>query len=309
MIVLIGIQILITGCSQGNRSVLPIPVPVVSPSSPILSENSKALFTKYNWTLIQEVAKYSIDLPASFEHAPGDFPAIIYWAYNNELNKAIGLNLEPYLGKTVVAIIYSLKNEEPGYCTFPPEQTRGIIVQYEGEIVGAWIDQGRHNGFACSLNRKSFDEITQQTWEAWLVSSGVVNVTNELDNKLATMSPEELITFYYEAIDHQDYTSAYAVFSRGELVKYLFRNMADSTLYNSSFADESHGGQWGILNISSARLVNLESFLSTSYQVTVDLKFKQPDPTMPYDGTYSWFIEITKEIEMLGWRIKSFGNG
>ncbi len=306
-LVILLVPFFITGCSQKRT---PIPTIISLTTSPMLDEKAEDLFADYHWTLIQKVAEYTVVLPVSFEHAPGDFPLAIYWAYNNEFNKTIGLNIEPYLGKKVVAIIYSLNNENSGLCTIPKGRARGIIINYSGTIIGAWIDQGRHEGFACSLDRKSFDEITQKTWSEWLVSSGVVNLTNEFDNKLAAMSPAEMITFFYAAIDRQDYASAYATFSRAELVKYLFRNMVDNALYNQSFADQSQGGKWGLENIASVKLVSLETLSQdTSYRVSVDMKFKQPSPTLTGDGTFGLSIEVTNEIESLGWRIESFGYG
>lgn len=38
-------------------------------------------------------AMYQVTLPRSFEHRPGQFPIPIYWGYNNELSKALGLDL------------------------------------------------------------------------------------------------------------------------------------------------------------------------------------------------------------------------
>src|ERR1051326_9488096 len=87
----------------------------------------EVFLAQYGWTVTQPLATYQITLPASFEHSPGDFPVPIYWAYNNEFSKAIGLNLEPYRGKEVTATLYALKEELPTFLR-PYTQARAVIM-------------------------------------------------------------------------------------------------------------------------------------------------------------------------------------
>ena len=271
------------------------------------AETAETLLSKYGWTIKEKLAKHELALPASFEHQPGDFPLAIYWAYNNEFSKEVGLDLKPYLGSSVTALIYSLNEPLPA---FLPSwaSARGVVITREDAVIGAWIDRGRHHAFACSLNRKSFDEIVKRSWGDWLVSSGVVNPENELDKKLARMTPEEVIAFYYNAIDRQDYRSAYASMSREMAINYLFGNMGKSELFNRAYSESSRHG--GIENIASSKLKRIKLWWNKEcYEVLVDMKFKRRPPTLAGDGTYGWFIYVTNEIDGLGWRISSIGTG
>jgi hypothetical protein len=264
------------------------------------------VLSKYGWTIKEKLAEYELTLPVSFEHQPGDFPVAIYWAYNNEFSKEIGLDLEPCLGSPVTVSIYALKEALPEFLQ-SRSNARAVIVTQDQAIVGAWIDKGRHNAFACSLNRRSFGDITQQRWGDWLVSLGVVNPENELEKKLARMSPEEVIAFYYNAIDRQDYRLAYATFSRKKAIDYLFANISDTELFNSAYSEAFADG---LENIGSAKLKSIKLYLEPAeYEVVVDMKFKKSLPTLNGNGIYTWFIQFTKERDNLGWRISSIGTG
>ncbi len=187
---------------------------------------------EYGWSISHKIATHTERLPDSFEHKAGDFPYAIYWAYNNELSREIGLDLTPYLGMTVQASLYQLNERLPE--VFRPNTTaRAVVIVMENEVIGAWIDQGRYYGFACSLNKKRFEEIVDQKWGEWLVSSGVVNLANDLDNRLAKMTPEEVIEQYYISLNEHDYQLLNAVRSRRALAGDLFTNMFDEeALYN-----------------------------------------------------------------------------
>jgi len=284
-----------------------LPVVILSSSVSVTSETAELFLSKYNWTVKQKLADYKLTLPASFEHQPGDFPVAIYWAYNNEFSKEIGLDLEPCLGSPVSVSIYALKEALPEF-VHSRSNARAVIVTRYQAIVGAWIDRGRHYAFACSLNRRSFDDITHRRWGDWLLSSGVVNPENELEKKLARMSPEEVIAFYYNAIDRQDYRLAYATFSRKNAIGYLFSNMSNTELFNSAYSEAYKVD--GLENIGSAKLKSIKLYLEPAeYEVVVDMKFKKNPRTLNGDGIYGWYVILTKEIDSLGWRISAIGTG
>lgn len=159
------------------------------------------------------MAERTLTLPENFEHKPGEYPIPIYWAYNNEFNKSIGQDLTPKLGKRVTAAIYSLNERLPEFL-WPHTDARAVVITKDYAIVGAWIDKGRHFAFVCSLDRKSFGELTQQDWGEWLVASGVVDPANPVDVALSNMEPKQPITAYYKAIDIQERDMVYALQSR-----------------------------------------------------------------------------------------------
>lgn len=271
------------------------------------SETARTFLSKYGWTIKEKLAEHEVALPKSFEHRPGDFPAGIYWAYNNEFSKEIGLDLKPYLGNPVNVSLYTLEEALPAFVR-SLSIARAVIVTRDQIVIGAWIDKGRPYAFACSLNRRSFDDITQKRWGDWLVSAGVVNPENELEKKLARMSPEEVITFFYNAIDRQEYSLAYATFSREMAINYLFSNLGQTELFNGAYSGEY--ADKILANIRSAKLKNIRFYLEPAeYEVVIDMKFKERRRSIKGDGTYTWFIQVTKEIDKLGWRIISIGTG
>src|SRR5690606_11504438 len=107
------------------------------------------LFEKYNWTIDYKVNAIKEKLPSNFKHVAGEYPIKIYWAYNNELSKSIGLDFSNYLGNTVEVEIYRLREPLAKYMK-PRLNARGIVIKKDTKIIGAYIDAGRHESFACS---------------------------------------------------------------------------------------------------------------------------------------------------------------
>jgi hypothetical protein len=71
------------------------------------------LFKKYNWTIDYRIKTIKEALPSNLKHEAGEYPVKIYWAYNNELSKNIGLDYSSYLGKIVDVDIYRLREPMP----------------------------------------------------------------------------------------------------------------------------------------------------------------------------------------------------
>lgn len=71
---------------------------------------------------------------------------------------------------------------------------RGIVVRYEDKIIGAYIDAGRHSSFACSLDKKSLENITKKPWDQWI--SSYMDEQDELENRLSKLTAEEIIKEY-----------------------------------------------------------------------------------------------------------------
>jgi hypothetical protein len=269
---------------------------------------AQELLSKYGWTTTGRQATYRVTLPQSFEHHPGEFPIPIYWAYNNELSKAISLDLSPHMGQRVEATVYELQEELPKFLR-PYTKARAVVITHDGEIIGAWIDKGRHYAFACSLDRRPLEEIVGLGWSQWLVASGVVNLNNEVERELATLSPEGIITHYYQALDDHDEERAYACLTRRSLTRFLFRNMGDLTLYHSSYNDDPLRE-----TIHSVHVVGIEPLPDfwnpegvLEYRVDMDVKYEKE--IVSRSGHNIRFVLLEKEIEAAGWRITSIGTG
>lgn len=55
------------------------------------------------WTIADEVSRQTVTLPERFSDTPGAYPTGVYWAYNNLLSRAVGLDFAPYAGQKVEA--------------------------------------------------------------------------------------------------------------------------------------------------------------------------------------------------------------
>jgi len=281
----------------------PTPLPPITSTPDLVGSN---LLTRYGWTISRHISSHTVTLPKSFQHYPGDFPYAIYWAYNNEFNKDIGLDLVPYLGQTVQVSLYLLKEPLPEEF-YPNLKAYAIVIEFENKIIGAWIVRGY--GFACSLERRNFDEIVKQEWSDWLVSAGVVDLSNELDRELSTKTPEEIIEMYYTAMNEGDYQLYNALRSRRALTTDLFRNKEDQALFNHQ---EDKGITWWIDSIESVTLLNIRE-LSSGYRnkYAVGLNFQFVDVRLSpisTGGDRTFSVSLIEEIEGLGWRIDGEGT-
>jgi len=271
---------------------------------------ARGLLSRYGWTTAGRWATHQVTLPQSFEHRPGEFPIPIYWAYNNELSKAIGLDLSPYLGQRVEATVYELQEQLPEFLR-PYTRARAVIVTHKGKIIGAWIDKGRHYAFACSLDRKPLEEITGMDWSEWLVASGVVNLNNEVERELATLMPEEIIARYYEALNDHDEERAYACLTRRSLTEFLFSNMGDLALYHTNYhADPCRQ------RVRSVQVKGIEPWPVAGnpegvveYRVDIDVEYEPGQDFVESSGRHVRFVLLKEEVAGAGWRIMCIGTG
>ena len=262
------------------------------------------LFNKYNWTVDYRINTLKEKLPENLKHKAGEYPVKIYWAYNNELSKEIGLDFAEYLGKDVVIDIYRLREPLPEFMK-PRRDARGIVLKYNDEIIGAYIDAGRHDSFACSLDRRSLKDITGKEWDGWIES--YIDYEDELEIKLSKMEPEDIIREYFKALDRNDIKMIWACMTRKNLSGHLSSNMNNQYLFNT---DED-----GIdYNIKSAKLLEIKEIKGLNnepgvleYMVEVDFDFKKSITSD--DGVQPRFVILKKETEKSGWRINSIGTG
>lgn len=262
------------------------------------------LFGKYNWTVDYRINTLKEKLPDNLKHKAGEYPVKIYWAYNNELSKQIGFDFTGYLGKDVVVEIYRLRESLPEFMK-PRRDARGIVIKYNDEIIGAYIDAGRHDSFACSLDRKSLKDITGKEWDGWIAD--YIDYEDELEIKLSKMEPEDIIREYFKALDKHDIKMVWACMTRKNLSQHLSTNMDNQYLFNK---DEDKIDY----NINSAKLLEIKELKGfhnepgvLEYQVKVDFDFIKPITSD--DGIWPRFVILKKETEKSGWRIDGVGTG
>jgi hypothetical protein len=245
---------------------------------------AKKLLNSCNWTIANKKNSFAVKLPPNLIHDAGEYPIKIYWAYNNELSKSIGLDFSKFLGTEVRIEIYNLN--EP----FSEERkfrilAFGVIVGKSERIVGAYIHRGRHSSFAYSLDRKRLEEVTNKDWNEWI--DAYINYENPIETMLSNMSQEEIISTYYNARDKGDRRLAMACLTRKYLCGALSSNMDNSYLYNEDFPDN---------NIRSARLIDIREYIYPvpqdppgviTYEVKVDMDFVKEITAR--DGIVTWF--------------------
>jgi hypothetical protein len=187
----------------------------------------------------------------------------------------------------------------------PRRDARGIVLKYNDEIVGAYIDAGRHDSFACSLDRKNLKEITGKEWDEWIAD--YIDYQDELEIKLSKMGPEDIIREYFRALDKHDIKMVWACMTRKNLSQELSINMNNNYLFNKNSDKIDY-------NIKSAKLLEIKELKVFSdepgmleYQVEVKFDFKKPITSE--DGVWPRFVILKKETEKSGWRIDSIGTG
>ncbi len=262
------------------------------------------LFEKYNWTVDYRINTINEKLPSDLKHEVGEHPTKLYWAYNNELSKSVGLDFSKYLGNNIVAEIYRLREPLPEYME-PRLNARGIILKKDGKIIGAYIDAGRHESFTCSLDRKDLEDIVNKDWDEWV--QDYIDYDNKLEKELAKLSPEEIIKIYFEALDSHDVKRAKACLARtkSNIGLDLSANMSNRELYNKK-ADDYFD------NIKSVKLLKIEKLDEKNpnpeilrYRASADYKFKKA--ITHEDGILPYTVFMKKESEKSGWKIEDIG--
>lgn len=267
----------------------------------------------YGWEPFFLISKTTVELPSAWVHRPGDFPDAIYWAWNNELSKDIGLDLTPYLGKTVEARLYKTVENLPEVVGPNRSYGRVVVVRFEGKIVGAWLALGRHFCFACSLKGRTLEDVTGKSLDEWLTT--LVDRNDPEEKRLSLMSPEEILQTYYSAIDRKDYRTAHACESRHMLLNYIASNMDDRRLYNEGFGEDRGEGLANFLSVKLVKVEREEGFERAEigygdarcYSVVVDRR-RRVVAGGP-DGLSGYFVVMKQETPETGWRIFSVGTG
>lgn len=264
---------------------------------------------EYGWEPFFLISKTTVELPAAWVHRPGDFPEVIYWAWNNELSKDIGMDLTPHLGKTAEARLYKTVENLPESMGPNIHNGRVVVVRSEGNIIGAWLALGRHYCFACSLKGHTLEDITGKGFEEW--ATFLIDTNDPMEQRLSTMTPEQILETYYTAIDQKDYTTAHACESRKLLLGYIASNMDDRLLHNDGFGEEHGKGLANFISVRLTAITRCEEFErdeagyggAQCYSVAVEQERRVSA------GGDGYFVVMRRETPETGWRIHSIGSG
>lgn len=262
------------------------------------------LFDKYNWTIDYRINTIKERLPENLKHKAGEGPVKIYWAYNNELSKGIGYDFSEYLGKDIIVEIYRLREALPEFLE-PRRNARGIILKYNDEIIGAYIDVAIYKSFACSLERKSLKDITGKEWNEWIAYH--IDYEDELETRLCKMTTEEIIREYIVALENRNTKMEWACMTR----KNLSQQLSDIRNNEQLFSRDEHLTAYSIESAKELEIKEVKESKNEpgtlKYQVAPDYVFKESKTSE--NEFWPLFVILKKESEESGWRVDSIGNG
>lgn len=294
-----------------------------------------ALLNHYGWhPRFNEQMTQTLQLPHTYMDQPGAYPVGLYWAYHNVLSKADGLDITPYLGKTVTVHMIPVQHWTTGIYAFDTNRTTyAIVVTCQGQIVAAWISQGLNGSdYAMSLSKRFFARLTKQTWDQWLISEHLVDYQTGVDANRQSWPPEQVIHAYFSAINHKQYRLAWSLVSKSSQYQYTAMNLPQGQLYNSGYDDK-----YGMDNIASVKvtriklndlppylgnnadptakrenqvqydLFNMKTYGQHEYLVNVYETYKQVITNT--SGPGGWYVTVVKESPDAPWKISGYGSG
>ena len=272
----------------------------------IKDTDAAALFQKYGWTLDYQISTMKNKLN-NISVLTGFNPNAYYLAYNNELSKDIGLDMNKYSNSADIDVdIYRIHESMPQEF-YPVQNCRGIVVKNSGKIIGAFISAGRHRAFnACSLKGNSFEKAAGQTLDEWLAD---MLIADDNDKRLSKLEPEQVIEEYFAALGDKDARTAGACISKKTQLDNLTANMPKNELFREGssllLADSNFD------NLKSAKLLKVEMIKESdrntkTLRVTVDLQYKEVVSIS--NGEQFWDCTMVYESAQTGWKIASFGH-
>lgn len=276
-----------------------------------IDANVVDLFRDYSWTLDYQISEIKYKLN-KFKVLSAFDPGTYYFAYNNELSKDIGLDLNEYATADVDVEIYRI--HEPMPQEFHPiENARGIVVKNGGKIIGAFISAGRHSAFnACSLKGNSFEKVTGQTLYEWLADR---IERDGIEKRLSELEPEQIIEEYFAALDQKNVETARYCISKKTLLENLTINMPKDELFNERnglpLTDANIGAKSSFDNPKSAKLLKTELIKEPDkntkvFRVTVDLQYNEEWTVS--NGEQYWDCRMVYESPQTGWKIEGLGH-
>ncbi|SCP97465.1 M56 family metallopeptidase [Anaerobium acetethylicum] len=271
-----------------------------------------ALFQTYGWTLDYQISAMNNKLN-NINVLTGFNPNAYYFAYNNELSKDVGLDMNGYSNSANIDVkIYRIHESMPQEF-YPIQDSRGIVVKKDDKIIGAFISAGRHSVFnACSLRGNSFEKVTGKTIYGWL--NGMVRADN-IEERLSKLEPEQVIQEYFTALDNKDAKLAGYCISKKALLGNLTSNIQNEELFNEGIGlpltDSDIGAKSSFDNLKSTKLFNTELIDEPDkntkiFRVTVNLQYKK-ELTIS-SGEQFWDCRMVYETPQTGWKIEGFGH-
>ncbi|MCR8744685.1 DUF4830 domain-containing protein [Romboutsia lituseburensis] len=250
-----------------------------SPKESSIDEDAKKLLKRYNWRPSFLIANHKIKISDDLNYAPEKGIDEVYWAYNLQFSKSIGLDFSNLLGEEVNAEVYYLLEPLPDACT-PTVDAKAVVLKHNKKIVGAYIDSGILNRAICSLDRKSFKEITGLTIEDYLIQNHI-DKNSKLNKEVENLSTEELIKSYYKSQSDNDVNKYLSTLDMGAIISLLDPDEFDiqAELFNTLDKNNTifkHANETEVLKVkengesSGMKDVNIKLNILKCNQITID---------------------------------------
>jgi hypothetical protein len=251
----------------------------------------------YGWTAKYKT-EFSATIPKKFIHNAGEYPIALYWAFNNELSKKIGLDISSFRGKNVVVKFYEVDENMPQECA-PFTKGAAVIVMYKNKkIIGGWISAVNS---ACSLDKKyvNFQNICGQDFNEWIVKNKIIYVKNDIDQSLSKLEPKDVIGKFIENLNNKDYRRAFSCFGLRYLLNMLFFDIETKAELKNDFTYIFLGELYRIekVNIKNIKDISGKDEYKV-FEVETDIQYKNAGVM-----NKKWIFVLKKEIPELGYRI------
>ncbi|HEY3314265.1 MAG TPA: DUF4830 domain-containing protein [Bacillota bacterium] len=173
------------------------------------------------------IAKLPVDIPADWTVGQGPLPIGLYWSVADTLSKDVGLGLEAYRGKEVVAFVVPLAQRPWPEWVQGQRKNLAIILVKDHHVVGAWLElEGILLG--PSLKGRNLTDITGLDWGEWLLANGLAGAPSRSQE-----TPEETIRGYFAALTRADVEQAVARLTARNALEELLQRDATSALYTT----------------------------------------------------------------------------
>ena len=187
----------------------------------------------WGWTPSFVISRHTIRLPEKLTASRTD-AADMYFTWAQLFLKDAGYDLTPWLGQEVDVVIMGLWESVPRSAFVPEDEENGIrtrnslrciVLEQEGEILGAYLSAGRHDAtWKLSLKgTRPLDLLGTDDPTDYLLSRAVL--TDE-DTAMAVLTPEEVVRAYFA-----DGAPANRYAPRSRLLALRCVNMADNLLF------------------------------------------------------------------------------
>lgn len=265
-------------------------VEMYSPKKSSIPRDVEQLFEKYDWTPSFLVNKYKYVLPNDLIYAPEKGVDEIYWAYNLQFSKSIGLDFSNLLGKEIEVEVYYLLEEMPKF-TQPIVDTTAVILRYNGNIVGSYIDSGILNRAVSSLNRQSFKEITGDNIEDFIIKKHI-NENSKLNKEMSKKSNEELMKIYYDSMYNKDVSTHLSTLDIGAILNYMDTYPSNRGLFNDINSEDGLFTNSNKVEVLEVKEDDADSGQLKNFKVKINIK--ESNNIVQEKGIYDVVIAMRK---------------